>query len=919
MDKDVEDELAELERQLEEEEAKKKPKTKVELPKKENKISSHKENPKNQKYHNESEGLENFLNDNSDLYGNNNNNDYNNKQNVYNNNYQQKNIQNPYNQGKSQNYNNQKIPNKSSQTQQQNQQNKAKIGQQPQKQSNMSQNPSEDIYPVKQEDMYHKLKEMKSLTVLEEEIALCCKIIEFKKKKGLDYDEWDTKKDLAEIQLNNVKGLIENGAMDFEAYKKSIMGEMMYEKKLLKFLENDKISKPYEIKEIRRRIEQRINVISKELNDNVEEEGGAEEKNQAQNKSVKKNEGSSNVNPQKNNYNIPQDTIPQDGEVSSSKHSTPKNQIQVVGNKTQVQNKSKIPPENIIQKKELVTDPNTGKQTYVQKKYVDPKYAQLQKQNSPPNQNIQQKQQQKVMVKPPQNQNLDKTSVNKPNVNVQEKSKTVVVNNNNSEEEKMKYKKVLDILIKEYTEAKEYFKRNNFEQLANKARADIQILLKAKQKLDTGKYKEIQVNSLPKPITPEYIYGCTTSERAEIFKKIMTQLIEDKKGYEEKTNSILEKMKKLHKKELQNALAAVKPKLDEFKSNKEKIIKIIEQLKEKFKDKWTPPPAYQKVVIPEQIEKTSYEGCTFGLGFKAGKTNYDKDKTYIVVKLEISKNRVLTKRIDLKEMGDYNEQWQWQFSSDEFKILPKGFLHVELFRKGFFSDDRKGEGKVELSQIKRGQNFKYPCKIEIESKRVEPMIEFIISPILPKGKKYYETVNKERIQLTKTYPPFTGKCEQIPVQSKTEVQSKNTTKPNNQVNNTTTQKVEKNIVVDKSKFKPEELEDVDYIDNLNSLKVLDFKIKEMEAKMKKIDGRTPKEMRQKKVQMTVKKKQIEMEMGNGSISPKEYMEFLKVQLEHDQLLALYFKQSNEEEKRKSVVGRIVLLNQEIEELKKFTQ
>ena len=106
---------------------------------------------------------------------------------------------------------------------------------------------------------------------------------------------------------------------------------------------------------------------------------------------------------------------------------------------------------------------------------------------------------------------------------------------------------------------------------------------------------------------------------------------------------------------------------------------------------------------------------------------------------------------------------------------------------------------------------------------------------------------------------------------------------------------------------------VKVIDGVNKLLTADYlQIPNIKVKEKPNKTKYEKERAEKK-------KQIEMEMGNGSISPKEYMEFLKVQLEHDQLLALYFKQSNEEEKRKSVVGRIVLLNQEIEELKKFTQ
>ena len=75
---------------------------------------------------------------------------------------------------------------------------------------------------------------------------------------------------------------------------------------------------------------------------------------------------------------------------------------------------------------------------------------------------------------------------------------------------------------------------------------------------------------------------------------------------------------------------------------------------------------------------------------------------------------------------------------------------------------------------------------------------------------------------------------------------------------------------------------------------MEFKIKELELKIKKIDGRTPREMLQKKVKMNCKKKQLENGMEEGTISPKDYMEFMRVQLEHDQLLAMYMKQTNQE-------------------------
>ena len=150
----------------------------------------------------------------------------------------------------------------------------------------------------------------------------------------------------------------------------------------------------------------------------------------------------------------------------------------------------------------------------------------------------------------------------------------------------------------------------------------------------------------------------------------------------------------------------------------------------------------------------------------------------------------------------------------------------------------------------------------------------------------------------------------VVVQKKQNIPSKPNTNNNTNVNANQPK-------IDKDKFKAEELADIDIIENLNTLKVLEFKIKELEAKMKKIDGRTPREMLQKKVKMVCKKKQLEEGMGDGSVSPQEYMELMKATLEHDQLLAIYMKQNNEEEKYKNLMGRIALIKQEMGELKSY--
>ena len=110
------------------------------------------------------------------------------------------------------------------------------------------------------------------------------------------------------------------------------------------------------------------------------------------------------------------------------------------------QNHNKAPIDNnknqhIIQQKVLVTDPKTGKQMYVMKNVVDPKYAQ-QKQLNDKTQNNQKM--------PLNNQNNPKNDLK-----LQEQKEA----QNKIKEEIKKYQLYINTLIKEYTEAKEYFKK----------------------------------------------------------------------------------------------------------------------------------------------------------------------------------------------------------------------------------------------------------------------------------------------------------------------------------------------------------------------------------------------------------------------------------------------------------------------------
>ena len=141
-----------------------------------------------------------------------------------------------------------------------------------------NENEEEDLYPLQQEKIFHRINQMKSLTVLEKEIELCHFIIKYKKRIQAAYEEWEKKKELAIQKLNNIKTNIINGNMNYKSYKKDIEDELNYEQILLNvYLTKDQVSSFGQKEEIKKRINNRIIIINKEINDEIKDEEDEEE------------------------------------------------------------------------------------------------------------------------------------------------------------------------------------------------------------------------------------------------------------------------------------------------------------------------------------------------------------------------------------------------------------------------------------------------------------------------------------------------------------------------------------------------------------------------------------------------------------------------------------------------------------------
>lgn len=154
-----------------------------------------------------------------------------------------------------------------------------------------------DLYPLQQEKIFHRVNKMVSLTVLEKEMKLCKLIIEYKKKNQLDYKEWESKIEVAQKQLDEIKSNVEEGKMDFEAYKKTIEDELKYEQTLLSvYFQKDQMSTPAQKEIIKKRINDRILIIYKEINNEVEDEEEEQEQEKEKEEGEKKEDSTGDAN-----------------------------------------------------------------------------------------------------------------------------------------------------------------------------------------------------------------------------------------------------------------------------------------------------------------------------------------------------------------------------------------------------------------------------------------------------------------------------------------------------------------------------------------------------------------------------------------------------------------------------------------------
>ena len=337
--------------------------------------------------------------------------------------------------------------------------------------------------------------------------------------------------------------------------------------------------------------------------------------------------------------------------------------------------------------------------------------------------------------------------------NIKKDNNKIINKKSYDEKEKEEIKKYINGLLDEYKSAKEFFKENELkeqEEDANKKYIQIQ---NAKSQFEKG--NAINANSLPKPINPEYIYGCSCSKRESRFNDAITKFTEDKNELETKIKTAILKIKQLDSDQYEKVKTAMMPKLEGEKAKLDKLKKLIEGLEKRLKNKWVPPPKISKDIEGCQIEKILYDkNGIYKLKVHIGETDYKKNDLRLNVFLTNNIDQTFSQKINLKSIGNFDEEIVWKLTSDEWNNIEKYAFVVEYWY-GNMQDQLAV--KLNISQIKEIHDLLFECPIEIYEENIVIKIKINIKVDMPEGKKILEPGKKEIINVKKIYPAFDGK------------------------------------------------------------------------------------------------------------------------------------------------------------------
>ena len=305
-------------------------------------------------------------------------------------------------------------------------------------------------------------------------------------------------------------------------------------------------------------------------------------------------------------------------------------------------------------------------------------------------------------------------------------------------------------LLTEYKAATEYFNKNGLKQQEDDAIQKLIQTQKILNQFDQGYLP--YYDSLPKPITPEYIYNCSLEKRNSTFQIIISNYINEKNELEENIKQEILNYKKLDTQAFAKIKDSVMKKLNGQKEKVDKLKKIIKMLEERYNNKWTPAPEYSEDIEKIYTRKLSFEDFAYKLIIQTTKVNYNGSNLVFKFSMTINQNRNFNGEVDISPNGDNEEDIIWDLSQNEYNNL-SNFIFVKAYSNKLYHSSQK----VNISNLKNDEeiNLSYPIFSQRQSS--ETIINFNIKLLNPEKAKQISAGTKKIINIKKTYPPFEGK------------------------------------------------------------------------------------------------------------------------------------------------------------------
>ena len=295
-------------------------------------------------------------------------------------------------------------------------------------------------------------------------------------------------------------------------------------------------------------------------------------------------------------------------------------------------------------------------------------------------------------------------------------------------------------LLEEYNAAEEYFKDNDLVEREQDAKNICENIKQIKTQYLIGNNKILRC--LPKPITQEFIYGCTIEERNNKYKEIYSKELNNKINLETKIKSFVVNTFNLNNEQ----------KL-QYEKDREELNKINNNLKElkiNYNNIWIPAP---EIIESNDSKTEKSNNNNFNIiQIDIKKIDIIRENLNLIFTLKNDQIIMYAKDVRLNIENNFNEKWNWKISLNDWINIDKFYLKIE--------NDNKSPGnrkpfkiRVLIGKIKNGKGISFNSKIPETNNET---IQTIVFPIINRGNESIGNEVKDAMNI-KFLKPFKGK------------------------------------------------------------------------------------------------------------------------------------------------------------------